>query len=93
MYLEIVSPEATLFSGEVQSVTVPGINGEFQMLKDHAPIVSLLQNGNVIVDGDDVMIEEEFESKFSKDGKGRTILAINSGTIEMKDNKVIVLAD
>ncbi len=93
MYLEIVSPEATLFSGEVKSVTVPGINGEFQMLKDHAPVVSLLQNGNVIVDGDDVMIEEEFESKFLKDGKGRTILAINSGTIEMKDNKVIVLAD
>lgn len=92
MYLEIVSPEATLFSGEVKSVTVPGINGEFQMLKDHAPIVSLLQNGNVIVDGD-VVIEEEFENKFSKDGDGRTILAINSGTIEMKDNKVIVLAD
>jgi F-type H+-transporting ATPase subunit epsilon len=92
MYLEIVSPEATLFSGEVKSVTVPGINGEFQMLKDHAPIVSLLQNGNVIVDGD-VAIEEEFENKFSKDGDGRTILAINSGTIEMKDNKVIVLAD
>ncbi|MEP5829863.1 MAG: hypothetical protein ABJ300_06320, partial [Maribacter dokdonensis] len=37
MYLEIVSPEATLFAGEVTSVTVPGINGEFQMLKDHAP--------------------------------------------------------
>ena len=93
MYLEIVSPEATLFSGEVKSVTVPGINGEVQMLKDHAPVVSLLQNGNVIVDSDEVMIEEEFESKFLKDGKGRTILAINSGTIEMKDNKVIVLAD
>lgn len=92
MYLEIVSPEATLFSGEVKSVTVPGINGEFQMLEDHAPVVSLLQNGNVIVDGD-VSIEEEFENKFSKDGDGRTILAINSGTIEMKDNKVIVLAD
>ena len=33
MYLEIVSPEATLFAGEVNSVTVPGINGEFQMLQ------------------------------------------------------------
>ena len=40
MYLEIVSPEATLFSGEVDSVTVPGVNGGFEMLKDHAPIVS-----------------------------------------------------
>ena len=49
MYLEIVSPEATLFSGDVTSVTVPGVNGEFQMLENHAPIVSLLQKGNVKV--------------------------------------------
>ncbi len=92
MYLEIVSPEATLFAGEVTSVIVPGINGEFQMLKDHAPIVSLLQNGKVVVDGD-ITIEEEYESKFTKDANGKTVLAITSGTIEMKDNKVIVLAD
>ncbi|MFH6603331.1 FoF1 ATP synthase subunit delta/epsilon [Maribacter algicola] len=92
MYLEIVSPEATLFSGEVTSVTVPGINGEFQMLNNHAPIVSLLQAGDVKVDGD-VSIDEEHENKFSKDDKGRTVLAISSGTVEMKDNKVIVLAD
>lgn len=91
MYLEIVSPEATLFAGEVKSVTVPGINGEFQMLKDHAPIVSLLQEGKVKIDGD-ISIEEDHESRFSKED-GKTILAINSGTIEMKDNKIIVLAD
>ena len=92
MYLEIVSPEATLFAGEVTSVTVPGINGEFQMLSNHAPIVSLLQEGNVMIQGD-VSIEEEFENKFSKGDKGETVLAINSGTVEMSDNKVIVLAD
>ncbi|WP_273568339.1 F0F1 ATP synthase subunit epsilon [Maribacter halichondriae] len=92
MYLEIVSPEATLFSGEVTSVSVPGINGEFQMLNNHAPIVSLLQEGKVRVDGD-MDIEEDYASKFSKDPDGRTVLHISSGTIEMKDNKVIVLAD
>ena len=92
MYLEIVSPEATLFAGEVNSVTVPGINGEFQMLNDHAPIVSLLQKGKVIVDGD-ITIEEEYENKFTKNAKGKTVLSIISGTVEMKDNKVIVLAD
>ncbi len=91
MYLEIVSPEATLFAGEVKSITVPGINGEFQMLKDHAPIVSLLQEGKVKIDGA-ISIEEDYESRFSKED-GKTILAINSGTIEMKDNKIIVLAD
>ena len=41
MYLEIVSPEATLFSGEVTSVAVPGVDGAFQMLNMHAPIVSI----------------------------------------------------
>lgn len=92
MYLEIVSPEATLFAGEVNSVTVPGINGEFQMLNDHAPIVSLLQAGNVRIDGN-LIIEEAYQAKFSKDASGYTILSVISGTVEMKGNKVIVLAD
>lgn len=92
MYLEIVSPEATLFAGEVISVTVPGINGEFQMLQNHAPIVSLLQAGNVKVEGN-VVIDQAYQNKFTKDAKGKTILPIVSGTVEMKDNKVIVLAD
>ncbi|MFS4454625.1 F0F1 ATP synthase subunit epsilon [Maribacter sp. 2304DJ31-5] len=92
MYLEIVSPEATLFSGEVTSVTVPGINGEFQMLTDHAPVVSLLQEGQVKIEGN-ISIDEAYENKFSSDAAGKTVLNISSGTIEMKDNKVIVLAD
>ena len=91
MYLEIVSPEATLFAGEVTSVTVPGINGEFQMLTNHAPIVSLLQEGTVKIQGD-ITIEEAYQDKFSQND-GKTILPITSGTIEMKNNKVIVLAD
>ena len=92
MYLEIVSPEATLFAGEVISVTVPGINGEFQMLNNHAPIVSLLEKGEVKIEGE-ISIEEEHEDKFSRDDKGKTILPISSGTLEMKDNRIIVLAD
>jgi len=92
MFLEIVSPEATLFSGEVDSVTVPGINGEFQMLTDHAPIVSLLQEGEVKISGN-IQLEEEYESKFSTDAAGKTVLAISSGTVEMNANKIIVLAD
>ena len=91
MYLEIVSPEATLFAGEVTSVIVPGINGEFQMLKDHAPIVSLLQAGDVRIEGN-VQIDEEHADTFTS-ADGKTILSITSGTIEMKDNKVIILAD
>lgn len=91
MLLEIVTPEATLFKGEVTSVAVPGVNGEFEMLKDHAPIVSLLKAGHVKLYGD-IQLEEEVEDKFTKEDRG-VWLAINSGTIELKDNKVIVLAD
>ena len=92
MHLEIVSPEATLFSGDVYSVTVPGVNGEFQMLENHAPIVSLLQSGYVRIQGDNG-IAEDFEDRFSKVADGKIVLHIKSGTVELNDNKVIVLAD
>ncbi len=92
MILEIVTPEATLLHTDVELVSVPGINGEFQMLKNHAPIVSLLVEGNVRFKGADVIIEEEYEHKFTHK-KGEYTLPIKSGTIEMKENKVIVLAD
>lgn len=91
MILEIVTPEATLFSGEIESLAVPGVKGEFQMLKDHAPIISLLKKGYVKIYGD-IQLKDEVQDKFEKKGKG-TWLAINSGTIEFKENRVIVLAD
>jgi F-type H+-transporting ATPase subunit epsilon len=93
MYLEIVSPEATLFAGEITSVTVPGINGEFQMLANHAPIVSLLQKGEIKIQGNAIKITEANEANFSKITATASNLYISSGTVEMKDNKIIVLAD
>ncbi len=92
MLLEIVTPEAVLFNGEVESVAVPGIHGEFQMLNDHAPIVSLLQEGTVKIYGN-VEIADDFKDKFTKGDKGDTLLSISSGTIELKNNKIIILAD
>lgn len=92
MYLEIVSPEATLFSGEVTSVAAPGVNGSFEMLNNHAPIVSLLKEGFIKISGN-ITLDEEVKDKFTKGDKNTTLLKINSGTLEMKDNKVIVLAD
>lgn len=92
MYLEIVSPEATLFSGEVTSLAVPGVNGDFEMLNNHAPIISLLKEGVVKISGN-IELDEAVQDKFTKGEKDTTLLKINSGTIEMKDNKVIVLAD
>jgi F-type H+-transporting ATPase subunit epsilon len=92
MYLEIVSPEATLFNGEVTSVVVPGVNGDFEMLNNHAPVVSILKEGNVKITGN-IELDEAVQDRFTKGDKNTTLLKISSGTIEMKDNKVIVLAD
>ena len=62
MYLEIVSPEKTLFNGDVNSVSVPGVNGEFEMLNNHAAVVSTLKKGFVKIKSQ-VIIENvsEFE--------------------------------
>ena len=94
MVLEIVSPEAKLFSGEVTSVSLPGVDGHFQMLNNHAPIVSLLQKGTVKIAATSFsFVDEATEALFTKVNDQNYTLAINSGTIEMKDNNVIVLAD
>ena len=92
MFLEIVTPEAVIFNSDVDSVLVPGVNGKFQMLKNHAAIVSLLVGGSVVIKGSNVQIDKEFESKFTI-SKDEYSLEINSGTIEMKDDKIIILAD
>lgn len=91
MILEIVTPEITLFKGEVESVSVPGIDGQFQMLDNHAPVVSLLATGSVKIFGK-VQLEESVASLFKQED-GTTNFAITGGVLEMKDNKAIVLAD
>ena len=97
MFLEIVSPEATIFSDQVDSVSVPGVDGNFQMLENHAAIVSVLQEGIVKVH---VHTKEHLEfdqlsglfETHVDDDKILT-LKITSGTVEMKDNKVVILVD
>lgn len=91
MKLEIVTPEMVLFSGDVDSVAVPGIEGEFQMLNNHAPIVSLLAKGKVKIYGN-VVLKDDVASLFTKEN-GTTNFTIKGGVLEMKDNKAIVLAD
>jgi F-type H+-transporting ATPase subunit epsilon len=93
MILEIVSPEATLFKGEVTSVSLPGIDGSFQLLNNHAPIVSILKKGKVTIAASNFKFEKDVAEKFTKVNDQNYTLEIESGTIEMKDNKVIVLAD
>ncbi len=93
MTLEIVSPEATLFKGDVTSVTLPGVDGSFQLLDHHAPIVSILKEGVVKIAANGFNFSKETASKFTKVDEKTYTLPINSGTIEMNHNKVIVLVD
>ena len=96
MYLEIVSPEATLFSSEVDSVVVPGVNGEFEMLSNHAPIVSILSEGTIRINTHSQSLAfDELHGDVVPHADDNKVLTvkINSGTIEMKDNKLIILAD
>lgn len=97
MKLEIVSPEAIIFDAQVDSVSVPGINGEFQMLDNHAPIVSLLSEGTVKIHIHNQEHKEfdELTGKLTKhpDDDKVLVFPIKSGTIELKDNKIIILAD
>jgi F-type H+-transporting ATPase subunit epsilon len=93
MILEIVSPEATLFQGEVTSVTLPGEIGSFQILNNHAPIVSTLKQGTVKIVAPNFKLNKEVASKFNTLSNSIFTLEIASGTIEMRDNKIIVLAD
>ena len=93
MTLEIVSPEAALFSGTVTSVTLPGIEGSFQILNNHAPIVAILKDGEIKIVADSFSFSKESAAQFTRVDDKTYTLAINSGTIEMNDNKVIVLVD
>lgn len=97
MYLEIVSPEAVLFSSNVDSVSVPGINGDFQMLNNHAAIVSVLGKGIVKIHThtQEHLVLDDLAGvlKPHLDDDKILTLQIKSGTVEMKDNKVVILAD
>ena len=78
MLLDILTPEKLLFEGEIKSVKLPGRNGEFEILNNHAPIISTLSKGEICVTN----------SKNDKE-----TFNINGGVIEMQNNKIIVLAD
>ena len=92
MYLEIISPEATLFQGEVNAVSVPGIEGSFQVLNNHAAIVSNLTVGEAKIEGNFV-VADAFKSLFSKKGNDTIVTLTNGGTFEMSKNKAILLMD
>ncbi len=78
MKIEIITPDKKVYEGDIKSIRVPGSKGSFQVLKDHAPIISTLENGTVIM-----VDQDDNEKRYEIDG----------GVIEVKMNKIILLAE
>ncbi len=78
MLLEIIAPDQELYSGEVDLIQVPGSKGSFEILRNHAPIISTLEPGSIKI----------VDSK-----GGITNFEVSGGVIEAKNNKIIVLAE
>jgi F-type H+-transporting ATPase subunit epsilon len=76
--LEIVTPEKVVYKGKVRSVTVPGTVGSFQILYNHAPILSTLEVGGIKIVNDEGKV---------------TYLVSSKGFVEVRDNVVSVLVD
>lgn len=78
MFLEIITPDKKLFSGEVKSVKLPGTAGSFGVLKNHAPLISSLKKGTV---------------KVTDEQKKNHLFPVKGGVVEVLKNKIIVLAE
>lgn len=78
MKIEIITPDRKVYEGEIKSVRVPGKKGSFQVLKDHAPIISTLEKGSVYI------VDQSGNEK---------VFEIDGGVIEVKMNKIILLAE
>ncbi|MEI7596335.1 MAG: ATP synthase F1 subunit epsilon [Bacteroidota bacterium] len=78
MYLEIITPDIKLFEGDVSLVQLPGIDGSFELLNNHAPLVSALTKGKI---------------KLVNAEKNTVYIDIKGGVIEVNNNKIIVLAE
>jgi F-type H+-transporting ATPase subunit epsilon len=90
MKLEIITPEASLFKGEANSVTLPGLDGVFQVLNNHAPIISSLKSGDVIfeLNGN----EAEMSNLLVQTGS-KVSVSIKGGVAELNNNRLVILAE
>jgi F-type H+-transporting ATPase subunit epsilon len=77
-HLEIVTPKRIVFKGEVTSFSAPGVDGGFQVLHNHAPLLASVKIGKV---------------KIIEVGGNESHYAISGGFVEVRENKVILLAE
>lgn len=93
MNIKILTPETVIFEGEVKSVLLPGKNGDFQIMKDHAAIVASLVGGKIKLFTN--TIEDQFSTNFKKENEKESVFSfkVKSGVIEFAGNKGIILAE
>ncbi|KMQ71531.1 F0F1 ATP synthase subunit epsilon [Chryseobacterium koreense] len=93
MNIKILTPEFVVFEGEVDSVLLPGKNGDFHIKRDHAAIVASLNGGKVRIYTNE--IAENFAKHFTKENEKDSVYSfpVKSGVIEFSNNKGIILAE
>ncbi len=77
MQVELITPDQTVFSGEATGIKLPGVNGSFEVLANHAPLISALGEGTVRINAKE----------------GATTVTITGGFAEVLNNRVVVLAE
>ncbi|MEI6575386.1 MAG: ATP synthase F1 subunit epsilon [Bacteroidota bacterium] len=78
MQLDIITPDRTIFSGEVNLVQLPGKDGSFEILNMHAPLIAVLKSGQIKI--------QDLEKKTQ-------LFDIKGGVVEVQKNKVLVLSE
>ena len=93
MNIKILTPEFVVFEGDVKSVLLPGKNGDFHIMKDHAAIVASLIGGKVRVFTNE--IDEKYAKNLTKENDKESVFSfpVKSGVIEFSNNKGIILAE
>ncbi len=94
MILEVLTPDEVLFKGNVSQVILPGLDGSFGILDNHASLISALTEGKVRVD-QNIEENKSFKGRLNVEFKSddQFTFSINGGVVEVNDNKVLVLAE
>lgn len=92
MTLEVLTPDQLVFKGEAQSVVFPGIDGKFGVLDHHTALISALTKGSITVKKSS-SAEVEGSMKKEIENQSEFNIDVNGGTVEVKDNKILVLAE
>lgn len=95
MVLEVITPDEVLFKGEVTHVVMPGLDGSFGVLANHAAMISGLAEGTVKVEQVVDQNKEENSGKYNEEHKNDPTFTfdIKGGVLEVKDNKLMLLAE